>query len=75
MELDKHTFLITDDKIDNESIIEEAAALKAVITRQQLISEGETPSVAGVTVMILSELQEEQDKEIALALQQIENMV
>lgn len=67
--------MLTEDKEEHVSILEEAAALRAVSVREQLAASGNNNSMEMVAVVILAELQEEQDREVALTLDQIENMV
>lgn len=57
------------------SIIEEAAAIQTVSTMEQLSSQGQSATMESVAVVLLADLQDEQDKEIATALRGIENMV
>ncbi|KAL4226590.1 hypothetical protein ACF0H5_014574 [Mactra antiquata] len=63
-----------DDKEEHESILEEAAALRAVSVREALVATGNTNNMEAVGVVLLAELQEEQDKELAMTLNDIENM-
>lgn len=65
----------TEDKEEHVSILEESAALRAVSVREQLAAAGNNNSMEMVAVAILAELQEEQDREVALTLDLIENMV
>jgi len=67
--------LFTEDKEEHVSILEEAAALRAVSVREHLAAVGSNNSMEMVAIAILAELQEEQDREVALTLNQIENMV
>lgn len=55
--------------------MEEAAALRAVSVREQLAATGNANNMEDIAVVLLAELQEEQDKEVALTLETIENMV
>jgi len=57
------------------SILEECAALRAVAVREALVAEGSGGSMETVATAILAELQEEQDREVAATLTQIEAMV
>jgi hypothetical protein len=57
------------------SILEEAAALRAVSVKEQLAVSGNTNNMEAIAVVLLAELQEEQDREVALTLEHIENMV
>ena len=59
----------------NLSIIEEAAAIQTVCTMEQLSSQGQSTTMEAVSVALLVDLQDEQDREIAAALRGIENMV
>ncbi|XP_052249024.1 uncharacterized protein LOC127856876 isoform X2 [Dreissena polymorpha] len=63
-----------DDKEEHVSILEECAAIRAVSVREGLASIGQNVTMETVAVVILAELQEEQDREVALTLQNIENM-
>lgn len=67
--------MFADDKEEHESILEEAAALRAVSVREQLAATGNANNMEDIAVVLLAELQEEQDKEVALTLENIENMV
>ncbi|KAH3892175.1 hypothetical protein DPMN_016287 [Dreissena polymorpha] len=66
---------LSDDKEEHVSILEECAAIRAVSVREGLASIGQNVTMETVAVVILAELQEEQDREVALTLQNIENMV
>ena len=66
---------LPDDQDINVSIIEEAAAIQTVCTMEQLRSQGQSTSMESVAVVMLADLQDEQDREIAMTLRGIENMV
>ena len=59
----------------NLSILEEAAAIQTVCTMEQLGSQGHSTTMESVTVALLADLQDEQDKELGTALRAVENMV
>ncbi|XP_053377355.1 trichohyalin-like isoform X2 [Mercenaria mercenaria] len=63
-----------DDKEEHVNILEEAAALRAVSVKEQLAQAGNTNNMEAIAVVLLAELQEEQDREVAMTLEQIEDM-
>ena len=64
-----------DDQELNLSILEEAAAIQTVCTMEQLSSQGQSTTIESVTVALLADLQDEQDKELGTTLRAVENMV
>ena len=66
---------ILDDQEVNLSILEEAAAIQTVCTMEQLSSQGQSTTIESVTVALLADLQDEQDKELGTTLRAVENMV
>lgn len=64
-----------EDKEEHVNILEEAAALRAVSVKEQLAAASNTNNMEAIAVVLLAELQEEQDREVALTLEHIENMV
>ncbi|XP_052781835.1 trichohyalin-like [Mya arenaria] len=65
---------VPDDQEEHVSILEECAALRAVSVREQLVAQGNSGTMETVAMAVLAELQEEQDREVALTLVNIENM-
>ncbi|XP_060592636.1 LOW QUALITY PROTEIN: trichohyalin-like, partial [Ruditapes philippinarum] len=72
----RHNLNLTnpEDREEHVSILEEAAALRAVSVKEQLAVSGNTNNMEAIAVVLLAELQEEQDREVALTLEHIENM-
>ena len=69
--------MLPDEREENYSIIEEAAAICGVSKREKMTSEVGSNDVThrDVTVALLAELQDEQDKEMADSISKIPQMV
>ena len=67
--------LYLDQREDNLSLIEEAAAIKTVMKLSETAPSGDKMTASQINVEVLSELQDRQDWEIARLLSKVKTMV
>ena len=67
--------MFTDDQDEVISVIEEAAAVRAVLKHELLQCEGRHASLDDISVILLTELQEHQDTELSRLVLKLHRLV
>ena len=67
---------VTDDREENLSLIDEAAAIRCVLKHRLLTQQGNTEvSLEDISTLLLTDLQNKQDSEMASAVARVTKMV